>query len=139
MFFIASDAENARAIRPMIGASTPTFSTSLIYSGINANPDDAPLKGLRFTDIPWLIDHENPAFSAYKKAAEDLPSGETQRYFALGADAYQILIALDQPANGAKTIKGLSGNIEISASGEISRSLPFASFGADGVFLESKQ
>ena len=143
MFFIATDATSTKDLRQIIGINTPTFATSKIYSGLAANPEDATLKAIRFTDMPWMLDRENPAFSAYKKAAADLPSGEMQRWFALGADAYQVLLAQDKLqeklSDKAIIIKGLTGNIEIKAHGEISRTFSFASFGSDGVVLETSQ
>lgn len=144
MILMLTDTNTARSLRSALPTNLPTFSVSAIYSGTPSNEEDAPLKGIRFTDMPWLIDRENTAFSAYKKAAEDLPPGEMQRWFALGADAYQILIALEKLSQEkspqhAVSIKGLTGQIEISTSGEISRSAAFASFGTDSVVLETSR
>lgn len=139
MIFITAEAEKARLIRAALPTNTPTFGTSKIYSGIAFNADDLPLKGVRFVDLPWMIDRNNPDFSAYKQAAADLPAGEMQRWFALGADAYQILLALDRRPSAAISIDGLSGKIEINPLGEISRSLANASFGAEGIILETLQ
>jgi outer membrane PBP1 activator LpoA protein len=86
-----------------------------------------------------MIDRGNPKFSAYTEAAADLPPGEMQRWFALGADSYQILIALDRLSSEGTTIDGLSGKINITSNGEISRSLDYASFGAESIILESSQ
>ena len=137
MIFLAAEAESARKIRALLPSNIPTFGTSEVYTGIAFNVDDVPLKGLRFVDIPWIVDRDNRKFNAYKDAAADLPAGQMQRWFALGADAYQILIALDRLTSSGATINGLSGKIEINAAGEISRSLSNASFGADGIVLES--
>jgi len=139
MIFIAAEAENARTIRTSLPTNIPTFSIAEIYSGIPRNADDLPLKGVRFVDLPWMVDRENPKFAAYKGASADLPPGEMQRWFALGADAYQILIALDRLTSTGATIDGLSGKIDINATGEISRSLANASFGAEGIVLEPAQ
>ena len=137
MIFIAEPAESARTIRQLLPTNMPTFGLSEIFSGLSANADDAPLKGIRFVDAPWLTDRENPKFLRYKEAAKDLPAGEMQRWFALGADAYQIILALEaMPSNGA-TIDGLSGKIEINASGQIRRTLSNASFANDGIRLEA--
>jgi len=103
------------------------------------NSDDLPLKGIRFVDIPWLIDRNNPNFAAYKEAAAELPPGEMQRWFALGADAYEILINLDKIHSNGTTIEGLSGRIEINSAGEISRALANASFSSDGIIPEPSQ
>jgi len=86
-----------------------------------------------------VLDRENQKFVAYKEAASDLPTGEAQRWFALGADAYQILINFDPLPKDGISIDGLSGKIDISASGEIIRTLSNASFTANGVVLESSE
>jgi outer membrane PBP1 activator LpoA protein len=139
MIFLAAEPESARKVRALLPSNMPTFGTSEVYTGIAFNADDAALKGMRFVDIPWIVDRENPNFNAYKQAAIDLPAGQMQRWFALGADAYQILIALDSLNSAGATIDGLSGKIEINAAGEISRTLANASFGAEGVVLQSGQ
>jgi outer membrane PBP1 activator LpoA protein len=139
MIFLAAEAESARKFRALLPSNMPTFGTSEVYTGIAFNADDAALKGVRFVDIPWIVDRDNPKFNAYKQAATDLPAGQMQRWFALGADAYQMLIALDRLTSVGAAIDGLSGKIEINAAGEISRSLANASFGAEGVVLESAQ
>lgn len=137
MIFMAETAESARLTRALLPTNIPTFALSEIFNGLSFNADDAILKGIRFVDAPWLIDRDNPKFTLYKEAAKDLPAGEMQRWFALGADAYEILITLDtMPASGA-TINGLSGKIELSAAGEIKRTLSNASFTGDGVRLEA--
>ena len=139
MIFIAAQPEKARLIRANLPTNIPTFGTSEIYSGIAFNTDDIPLKGIRFVDLPWVLNKDTPNFSAYKEAAADLPVGEMQRWFALGADAYQILISLDRLTSTGASIDGLSGKIDINANGEISRSLINASFGTEGVVLEISQ
>jgi outer membrane PBP1 activator LpoA protein len=139
VFFIATDNETARYVRPFMNPSIPAFGTSQIYSGIPIDFDDNVLKGIRFIDSPWVLDRENQKFVAYKEAASDLPTGEAQRWFALGADAYQILINFDPLPKDGISIDGLSGKIDISASGEIIRTLSNASFTANGVVLESSE
>lgn len=139
MIFIAADADQARLIRSALPNSIPTFGISEIYNGEPNSSENSVLKGIRFLDSPWMIDKENRKFSAYKEASSDLPPGEMQRWFALGADAYQILISLDRLTSNGTTIDGLSGKIDISATGEISRTLATASFGEDCVVLEQVQ
>jgi len=139
MIFIAEKSENARLIRTALPTNIPTFGLSEIFSGVSANADDAPLRSILFVDCPWMIDRGNPKFSGYTEAAADLPPGEMQRWFALGADSYQILIALDRLTSEGTTIDGLSGKISITANGEIRRSLDYASFGAESIILEASQ
>jgi hypothetical protein len=136
MILIAGNAEEARAIRPYLDAATPTFGFSHIYVGINHEPQDAALLAVRFIDLPWLLNSSDAAFAAYQTAAADLPQGEMQRWFALGVDAYQVLLALTQQSRQSVTIRGLTGKIRIDEKGEITRELALGRFGADGVVLE---
>jgi outer membrane PBP1 activator LpoA protein len=136
MILIAGNAEEARAIRPHLDAATPTFGFSHIYAGINHEPLDAALIAVRFIDLPWLLNNDDATFAAYQSAAADLPQGEMQRWFALGVDAYQVLLALTQQPRKSATIHGLTGKIRINEKGEIIRELALGRFGADGVVLE---
>lgn len=134
MILISATAEQARAIRPYLDVATPTFGFSHIYAGISDEPLDSVLSAVRFVDLPWLLNRDDPAFAAYQSAAADLPQGEMQRWFALGADAYRVLLAITQ--HKATTIAGLSGKIHVSASGEITRELAQARFGSNSVVVE---
>jgi outer membrane PBP1 activator LpoA protein len=136
MILIAGNAEEARAIRPYLDLATPTFGFSHIYAGNAHEPLDRALSAVRFVDLPWLLNQDEPAFASYKAAAADLPPGEMQRWFALGADAYQLLLTLTQQPNKAATIRGLTGKIHVSPSGEITRELALGRFSTDGIVAE---
>jgi outer membrane PBP1 activator LpoA protein len=133
---LAADFEEARRIRPYMDIATPTFGFSHIYSGLAYDPANAALSGIRFVDIPWVLKPGNAAFSEYSKASMDLPPGDMQRWFALGADAYRVLSAVVQSSLEPSTIHGLTGEIHLSTAGEITRELAVARFGADGVVVE---
>lgn len=137
MIFIAADAAEARAIRPYLDIATPTFALSHVYSGLLHDPLDKPLLAVRFVDMPWLLNPDDPAFAAYKEAASDLPPGKMQRWYALGVDAYQLLQSLVQHPGQPFTLRGLTGKIYVSADGDISRQLAVGSFGTNGIVLES--
>ena len=134
MILLATNAEDARAIRPYLDPGTATIGFSHIYAGISHDSLDKPLSAIRFVDLPWLLNRDDAAFAAYKPEAADLPQGEMQRWFALGADSYQVLLAL--AGHKVATIYGLSGKIHISATGEITRELSLGLFSNDGIVLE---
>lgn len=136
LILIAGNAEEARVIRPYLDLATPTFGFSHIYAGSAHEPLDRALSAVRFVDLPWLLNPDDPAFASYKAAAADLPPGEMQRWFALGADAYQLLLTLTQQPNEPATIRGLTGKIRVSPSGEITRELALGRFSADGIVVE---
>lgn len=136
LIVIAADAEEARNIRPHLDIATPTFGFSHIYSGLAYDPANAPLSGIRFVDIPWVLKPDSAAFKEYATASQGLPPGEMQRWFALGADAYRLLSTLVQKSLEPATINGLTGSIHISSAGEMTRELAVARFGASGVTVE---
>jgi len=137
MIFLAADAAEARAIRPHLDIATPTFALSHVYSGLPHDPLDKPLLAVRFVDMPWLLNPDDPAFAAYKAAASDLPPGKMQRWFALGVDAYQLLQELVRHPGQPFSINGLTGKINVSADGAVSRELATGSFGSNGIVLEN--
>ena len=59
-----------------------------------------------------------------------------QRWFALGADAYQVFAALAARPDMPFSIRGLTGRIEITPDGNIRRTLALGQFTNDGVVLE---
>jgi uncharacterized protein len=136
VFIIAGDFEEARRIRPHLDIATPTLGFSHIYSGLAYDSANAVLSGIRFVDTPWVLKPDTVAFSKYQDLARDLPPGEMQRWFALGADAYRLLSAIVRESLEPATINGLTGKIRISPAGEITRELAVARFGADGVAVE---
>lgn len=133
---LATDVEDARNIRPHLDIATPTFGYSHVYSGLAYDPANVALSGIRFVDLPWVLKPDSPAFKEFQDASRDLPPGEMQRWFALGADAYRLLSALVQKPMEPVILNGLTGKIRLSPTGEISRELALARFGADGVTVE---
>lgn len=136
LFILAGDFEEARRIRPHLDLAVPTLGFSHIYSGLAYDPANAVLSGIRFVDIPWVLKPERTASPAYRAAAQDLPPGEMQRWFALGADAYRLLPAIANESLEPVNINGLTGRIRVSPAGTITRELAVARFGADGVTVE---
>lgn len=133
MIFLAANAEQARLVRPYLDPSIPTFATSHVYDGDAANPDNAALTAIHFVDMPWLINPDHPDFAPYREAAEKLPHGEAQRWFAVGVDAWHILAA--KAAGQSLLLPGLSGTLHMEGSSMV-RELPMAQFRSDGVALE---
>lgn len=137
MVFLAANADEAREIRPFLNSAIPTFGLSQMNDGLSQANSDNALNAIRFTEIPWVIDHNNEAYKDYYKAAADLPQGEMQRWFALGVDAYHLLAIITQRPNSFSTFNGLTGKISVSATGEIKRELLLGRFTKQGIMLES--
>ena len=133
MIFLAANAEQAKMVRPYLDPSIPTFAISHVYDGVALNPDNTALMAIHFVDMPWMVNADHPDFAAYRKAAESLPPGESQRWFAVGVDAWHILAAI--AAGKSILIPGLSGTLHMEGK-TLVRDLPMAQFGPTGVALE---
>ena len=135
LIFIAGDAVFARKIRSYLDIATPTFGFSAIYEGSANSTFDGSLNAIRFADLPWLLKPTDfRAYQAYAlEIAQDLAA---QRYFAMGADSYQILTNLNQQPIVSTDLNGLTGRIHINEQGEITREPSLGSFTNNGVILE---
>ncbi len=130
MILIAGDASFARKVRPYLDITTPTFGFSSIYDGMPSNT----LNAIRFTDMPWLL--KPVEFSAYQAPAAQITQDVTsQRWFAIGADAYQILSMLNRDEL-ASNFHGLTGEIYIDEQGIVTHKPSLGSFSNNGVLLE---
>ncbi len=92
--FLALNARDASLVRPRIPRGVAIFATSLVNIG---NPAGSPaasalaydLEGVRFVDMPWLLQPDHPAVMVYPQPARPLTL-ETARLYALGIDAYRV-------------------------------------------------
>lgn len=132
MILLAMSGDEARAVRPFLDISTPT----LAYSSINNDSSNSILNAVRFVDIPFLLDPNNSQYAAYQKLADNLATPELKRWFALGVDTLQLLIADPTEPNGTM-INGATGKLLIDQNGKISRQLPLGRFTYSGWVLDN--
>lgn len=136
LILLAMSPEQGRQVRGHLDITIPVYGFSHIYTGVNYEPEDAALLAVRFIDLPWILNADDPAFQPYRSTAANLPEGMMQRWFALGVDAYQVLAAIAARPGQSTAIRGLTGRIRIGANGEIDRSLAVGRFDGNGVILE---
>jgi hypothetical protein len=94
--FLASDAANARLLRPYLGRNTLVIATSQVYSGPPKSEAQKfhDMNGIRFIDMPWL---HQPDRAALGFALPEAPlSPDLERLYALGIDAYRVADELVQ-------------------------------------------
>jgi outer membrane PBP1 activator LpoA protein len=90
--FCALDAREAALVRPRLPREIPLYATSQVNLGGAESALLAPdLDGVKFVDMPWLIEPEHAAVMVYPRAEIAL-SGELQRLYALGIDAYRLML-----------------------------------------------
>jgi len=106
--FFALGAREASLVRPRIPRGIAIFGTSMLNVGDPAGSPGASalafdLEGVRFIDMPWLLQPDHPAVMVYPTPANApsstrAPAGEralpmtleTARLYALGIDAYRV-------------------------------------------------
>ena len=113
MVFLAADASKARVIRPYLPPKLPVYSSSQIFSGNNKTLINYDLNGIRFVDMPWLLQPEHPAVMIYERANPPLPI-DRERLYALGVDSFRLiqLMLAGNPA-AALPLDGVSGRLHL--------------------------
>jgi outer membrane PBP1 activator LpoA protein len=110
LVFLAADTEQARAVRPFLNHHIAVFATSQVNSGGNDSLANGDLNGIRFVDMPWLVQPDHPAVMVYPR-----PQGitaELGRFYALGIDAFRIAAALIE-APRRLSLDGVTGRLTL--------------------------
>jgi len=112
LVFIAADVTHARQIRPYLPNSLTIYATSLLYTGDNATLINFDLDGIRFVDMPWLLQADHPAVMLYPRAHPPLAIDQ-ERLYALGIDAYRLMQMLLAHQLTALPLDGVTGRIQL--------------------------
>lgn len=136
MILLAMPATEARLVRPHLQISTPTMT----FSNANESLDDAAayhaLNAVRLFDIPYLLIADQVPYKDYEAVNADLNSNALLRWFALGVDSLQLLIAAQKLPDREVSINGLTGTLTIDRAGNIKRQLSLARFTHNGIAPE---
>jgi hypothetical protein len=121
MVFLAADAETSHLIRPYIDFSVPVYSTSQAFNG-NANSlINIDLNGVRFIDMPWLLQPDHPAVMIYPRSNPPLEP-DMERLYALGIDAFRLLqIMLENSFRASLPLDGVTGRIRLNSHRQFQR------------------
>lgn len=134
LVFLAARATDARVLLPQFrffrAGGLPMYATSLIYDG----RVDADAAGLRFCDMPFMIDVDGD-WSRERAAAGGLQSvAAYPRLYALGRDAYQIAASLQRgDLRVGDSLSGASGRLEWAGSSALVRRLDCVEMRASGL------
>ncbi len=122
--FLAADVEQAREVRPFLSGAVPTYATSLVYSGRNDALANLDLNGIRFVEMPWLVQPDHPAVMGYPRLDSLAP--ELQRFYALGIDAFRLASELVRNQTRI-SLDGVTGKLELTR-GTVEREAVAAQF-----------
>ncbi|MCH8544359.1 MAG: penicillin-binding protein activator [Alcanivorax sp.] len=130
--FMAANPAQGRQLKPALNfhyaGNLPVYSISNIYSGQPEPDRDSDLNGIRFVDLPWLLDRDSTLHAA---AAQAWPQGHGryERLFAMGVDAYrlQARLALLRSAPGS-SMPGATGALSLTEDNRVERYLDWAHF-----------
>ncbi len=111
--FVSVDAPRARFIRPYLGNDLPIYATSLVYASNAERTELYDLNGVRFLDMPWLLQEDHPAVMAYLRPTIDSDALDEERFYALGIDAFRIVQALLDNPSYFPEIDGVTGTIRL--------------------------
>ena len=114
MAFLAVNAPRARFIRTYLGTQFPIYATSLVYASNADKLELYDLDGVRFMDMPWLLQEDHPAVMTYLRTPMESNALDEERFYALGIDAYRISQALlENPTAVTPKIDGVTGMISL--------------------------
>jgi uncharacterized protein len=129
--FLVAQPQQARQINPTLAfnfaADLPVYATSHLYSGIPDINNDRDLNGIRFCDLPWLLEPGE----LYQTVEANTPSGQGRyvRLYALGVDAFQLVPRLPQmQAFASSRISGATGTLMLDPQQRVRRQAECAIF-----------
>lgn len=125
MAFLALDFPRARLARPYLDPLA-LYATSQVHPGSAGPLAGFDLAGVRFLDMPWVLQPDHPAVMVYP------PSGyrdalDLERFYALGIDAFRIAQEL---ASGKTNVSldGVTGRITLERAQHFARGLTTVHF-----------
>ncbi len=90
IIFLALDAAKSRLLRSFLNPTTPVYATSQLFVNHEDSLFNNDLNGIRFMDMPWLIQPDHPGVMAYRHT-EQPKSADMERLYALGIDAFRLM------------------------------------------------
>ena len=129
LIFLAAEADQARTVRPYLNNQIPVFATSQVNDGKTGPLVNSDLNGIRFVDMPWLVQPDHAAVMVYPRLESF--SAELQRLYALGIDSCRIaseLLAGQQRIS----LDGVTGRISYRGGNALQRE-PVQAVFRDGV------
>jgi len=130
MIFLLARPQQARSIMPTLAfhyaGDIPVYALSRSYNGV-ASADDKDLEGLRFTEIPWVLDAQQPL--KQQLLASSPQAQNYLRLYALGVDSFSLYPQLRRlETQPDSRIVGQTGYLTLSPQRIVQRELLLAEF-----------
>jgi len=133
--FLALGATKSRMIRAYLNPSTPVYATSQLFSSNNDALFNHDLNGVQFMDMPWLLQPNHPAVTAYREMIQP-KSTDMERFSALGIDAFRLAAHMLQAQSADEiSLDGVTGRIYFAPPSQFVREPLFAQFEKGKVIL----
>lgn len=132
ILFLVANTDQARQVKPALNfhyaSDLPVYATSHVYGGRPRPDRDHDLNGIRFVDLPWLLDRES---NLHDLARETWPDGHgsRERLFALGVDAWRLQARLHMLQTVPDSqLPGVTGRLKVGHNRHLVRQLDWAFF-----------
>jgi uncharacterized protein len=125
MAFLALDFPQARLARPYLDPLA-LYATSQVNPGVTGPLAGFDLAGVRFLDMPWLLQPDHPAVMIYPRGLYR-EAVDHERLYALGIDAFRVAVSL-LAGDPTAALDGVTGRITLGSDQQFVRSLTAAQF-----------
>jgi outer membrane PBP1 activator LpoA protein len=117
LVFAALDAVQARQLRESLGQDIAIYGTSQLnpytVAGWSRAERQPSMDGVRFIDLPWMVQADDPAVATYVQADRAPRGGDLERLYALGIDAYRVAREIAQQRS-VFDLDGVTGRLKVS-------------------------
>lgn len=130
MILMLGKPQQARSTKPLFafhyGADVPVYSTSQSHDFDATRRQNTDLKGLKFTDIPWLLGEQDEFLNALSKSEQSSPY---IRLYAMGIDCFNLYPRIKQLAHHKGSVfYGRTGTLSIQDNSTLIRHLALAQY-----------
>lgn len=132
MVFLAAPSQLARQVRPTLtfqyAGDLPVYATSAVNPVSNEAGLLHDLEHIRFTEVPWLLGQPDPVKELIQQRWPEARGG-MGRFYAMGADAYQLATQLQLlQAMPNTSTDGLTGKMQLGPQNRINRTTGWAQY-----------
>lgn len=129
MVFLLAQPSEARSINPLLAyhyaGDLPVYGTSHLYAGKPDPVKDRDIDGIRFTEMPWILDDQAALRGTIEDGARH--NRAHPRMVAMGIDSFQLHPRLRQLAEIPSSLFfGQSGTLTLNLQHQIERHLALA-------------